>query len=336
MAAVVWLLAGCGGDPGGRALPPATTRPAELAASIAAAPSRDFDVTYTAKIPTLPAGAKRVDLWVPVPSSDAQQVIRQMRVDTSLPHEMATDPDYGNQILHVWSDRLALGENLAVTVRYTVDRRAEQALPSEPQANISRGPEPDDRLLEPDRLGVIDSRIRTLAARLTAGKVDTLAKARAIYDYVIAHMTYDKHSPGWGRGDTRRACQVGKGNCTDFHALFISLARASGIPARLGIGFQVPHAQREGPIHGYHCWAEFWLPGTGWIPVDASEAWKDPGKRDFYFGSLDDDRFRVSLGRDVRLPGRKGEPVNYLLSPVAQADGRPIHVGKVVTFTARP
>jgi len=40
VAAVVWLLAGCGGDPGGRALPQATTQPAELAAVTAAAPSR--------------------------------------------------------------------------------------------------------------------------------------------------------------------------------------------------------------------------------------------------------------------------------------------------------
>ncbi|HEY2586003.1 MAG TPA: transglutaminase domain-containing protein [Tepidisphaeraceae bacterium] len=335
VVALVWLLAGCGGEPGGRALPQATTQPAELAAVTAAAPSRYFAVAYTAKIPAVPAGAKRLDLWMPVPSSDAQQAVRDVRVITSLPHELAQDSEYGNVILHVWSDQ-PLADSIDVTVRYTVERRAEQAFPSQQQANVSRTPEPDDRLLAPDRLGVIDDRIRALAARITAGKADTLAKARAIYDYVLAHMTYDKQAPGWGQGDTRRACEVGKGNCTDFHALFISLARASGIPARFGIRFQVPPGQREGTLAGYHCWAEFWLPGTGWVPVDASEAWKDPGKRAFYFGGLDDDRFRVSLGRDVRLPGRDGEPVNYLLTPVAEADGRAIAAEKVVTFTAHP
>jgi transglutaminase-like putative cysteine protease len=332
--ACVWLLAGCGGDPGGRALPPATTRPAELAAVTAAAPSRIFAVAYAARVAAIPAGARRVDLWVPVPSSDAQQTVHDLRVDTALPHEMTRDPEYGNRILHVWSE--PPGENVAVTLHYTIDRREERALASEPDANISREPEPSERLLEPDRLGVIDDRIRALAAQITTGKTDTLSNARAIYDYVLTHMTYDKAAPGCGHGDTLRACEVGKGNCTDFHALFISLARASGIPARFGIGFRVPHDKQRGTLAGYHCWAEFWLPGTGWVPVDASEAWKDTGRRDFYFGNLDDDRFRVSLGRDLRLPGREGEPLNYLLSPVAQADGRPIKAEKVVTFTESP
>jgi transglutaminase-like putative cysteine protease len=326
----IGLLAGCGGDPGGRALPPATTQPAELAAVIAAAPSRTFAIAYTAKVARLPASTKRLDLWVPVPSSDAQQRVRDLQIDTPLPHEMTRDAEYDNRVLHVWFDHPA-GE-IAVALRYVIDRRQERALPSRAHENASPESAPGDRLLQPDRLGIIDDRIRALAARITAGKTGTLSKARALYDYVITHMAYDKVVPGWGNGDTHRACQVGKGNCTDFHALFISLARASGIPARLGIGFQVPPEARKGTIAGYHCWAEFWAPVAGWVPVDASEAWKGPSRRAFYFGGLDDNRFRVSWGRDVRLPGRHGEPLNYFLSPVAEADGRPVKAAKGVTF----
>lgn len=331
-AGIVWLLAGCGGDPGGRAVPSAMARPAELAAVTAAAPARSFEIAYMATLPAVPAGARHVDLWVPVPSSDDQQTVRAVRVDTSLSNEFQTDAEYGNRVLHVWSDRP--GGDLAVTLHYVLERREERALPLKSEENVSRQPLPSERFLQPDRLGVIDERVRSLAARITEGKPDTLAKAHAIYDYVIAHMAYDKVAPGWGNGDTIRACEVGKGNCTDFHALFISLARASGIPARFGIGFQVPRDAKQGAIAGYHCWAEFWLPGTGWVPVDASEAWKDPSRREFYFGNLDDDRFRVSVGRDVRLPGMHGEPLNYLLSPDAEADGQPVKAGKSVTFTA--
>ncbi len=62
-----------------------------------------------------------------------------------------------------------------------------------------------------------------------------------------------------------------------------------GIPARFEIGFPVPGAA-EGAIPGYHCWAEFFLDGVGWVPVDISEAWKDPKKHDYFFGTLDADR----------------------------------------------
>ena len=43
----------------------------------------------------------------------------------------------------------------------------------------------------------------------------TRERARAIYDHVVDHMDYNKTTPGWGNGDTLRACDVGKGNCTD-------------------------------------------------------------------------------------------------------------------------
>ena len=312
--------------------PAPATQPARLAASAvrAQSPSRSFTIDYTASISKVPAGARRLDLWLPVPRSDAQQTITNVRVDSPLVHEMLTEGEYGNRVLHLWSDKPAA---VAVTLRFTCTRRPEQALPPQEQACISRGPEPSARLLQPDRLGVIDDRVRALARRITAGKPDTLGRARAIYDYVVAHMSYDKTAPGWGSGDTRRACDVQQGNCTDFHALFISLARASDIPARFGIGFQVPPGKSRGTVEGYHCWAEFWLPGAGWVPVDASEGWKHPDRRDFYFASLDDDRIRMSVGRDVRLPGARGEPLNYFLAPYAEIDGRTVaSVQKTVKF----
>jgi transglutaminase-like putative cysteine protease len=283
-------------------------------------------------VPELPENARRLDTWLPIPSSDDQQIVSEVRVDTTLAHEFQTDPDEGNCILHVWTDR---SERATITLRFDCTRLEEHALAAERRENVSTAPTPGSRQLQPDRLGVIDDRIRSLAARITAGRPDALSKARAIYDYVIGHVTYDKVTPGWGRGDTLRVCKLGKGNCTDFSALFISLSRASGIPARFKIGCQVPRALRAGPIAGYHCWVEFWAPGIGWVPVDASEAWKDPARREFYFGSLDCDRFQFSLGRDVRLPGAQGESQNYFFAPAAEVDGKPIAVERSLLVTTR-
>jgi transglutaminase-like putative cysteine protease len=132
-----------------------------------------------------------------------------------------------------------------------------------------------------------------------------LEKARAIYNHVVATVTYDKSGKGWGRGDIYYACDARRGNCTDFHAIFIGHARAVGIPARFSIGFPVPAERGAGKIAGYHCWAEFYAQGLGWIPADASEAAKAPSHREYFFGHLDENRVQFSTGRDLILIRRK-------------------------------
>jgi hypothetical protein len=77
------------------------------------------------------------------------------------------------------------------------------------------------RYLEPDKMVPLNGVISDLAAQQTAGLTTPLAKARHIYDYVIATMRYDKSGEGWGRGDVVWACTSKRGNCTDFHSLFI-------------------------------------------------------------------------------------------------------------------
>src|SRR5207302_178803 len=116
----------------------------------------------------------------------------------------------------------------------------------------------------------ITDEVRAIARRETAGKPTVVAKAHALYDWVYDHMQYDKTVPGWGLGDIPYCLKVGKGNCTDFHTLFIALARASGIPARWNMGFPLAYGDGTagGPqeVKGYHCWAEFYAPGAGWVP----------------------------------------------------------------------
>lgn len=292
---------------------------------------RIYRIVSSAQVPSLPAGSQRLDLWMPIPSSDNQQTITSLKIDSALSHEVQTDPDYGNKILHVWSDH-----PMPATIQFSFEctRREGHASSVGQQENGPETSVPSDRLLQPDRLGVIDDQIRALAQQVTTNEPDKISKARAIYNYVIDHMAYDKITPGWGNGDTLRACAVGKGNCTDFSALSISLARASGIKARFKMGCQIPPAQHDGKIAGYHCWVEFWAPGTGWVPADASEAWKNPSRHDFYFGSLDADRVQFSWGRDVRLPGSAGEPLNYFFAPYAEVDGKPVQVDRSLMLAA--
>jgi len=76
-------------------------------------------------------------------------------------------------------------------------------------------------------------------------------------------------------------------------------------------------------VEGYHCWAKFHPRGKGWVPVDISEANKNPRMTDYYFGNLTPDRVAFSTGRDIELlPRQAGPPLNFFIYPYVEVDGK--------------
>lgn len=292
----------------------------------AAVPARLFEFTYVTRVPALPEGGQKLRLWIPVPESDLYQDIASLTIASPVAYELHRDPEYHNLYAYLEVDPKQQAEAFEVRLSFAVTRR-EHKVELAPAGGAHASdvtPAELKRSLQPDRLVPTDGMIAQLAEQETRGLTEPLAKARAIYDYVVSTMKYDKTGEGWGRGDAIYACNIRKGNCTDFHALFIGMMRASGIPARFEIGFPLPEGKPTGEIPGYHCWAEFYLDGIGWVPVDASEAWKNPAKRDYFFGAHDVNRVQFTRGRDIRFnPAQEGEPVNYFIYSYAEVDGKP-------------
>ncbi len=291
-------------------------------------PANQFSFTYQVRVNAIPKDANDVKIWVPLAHSDNYQKVLDLKIKSPYPYQIFEETQYGNKILYL-SFVKPTDEKLEFEVQYDVTVQGEQRTYEDLKKmglSNERVNEARDKMqlyLSSQKLLVITDKIREIAQQVTEGRATDLEKAKAIYDYVISYMKYDKTGEGWGKGSTVYACEVGKGNCTDFHSLFISVARAAGIPARFKIGAQIPANQPEGTI-GYHCWAEFYLPDAGWIPVDTSEAWKHPELRDFYFGSHDPGKFYLSLGRDIELnPAQKGEPINIFLQPYIEINGKP-------------
>jgi len=289
---------------------------------------------YSASIGAVAAGTGAVDLWMPIPHDDPYQRIEKLQVTSPHPYQIDVD-EIGNHILHLRVEGPS-SEPIRVTLRFEATRREHrQELAIAPAGVGEEAPQELARWMKPDRLVPLDDQIRAWSdAVVSAAHASTdLEKARAIYNHVVATVKYDKSGKGWGHGDIYFACENRRGNCTDFHAIFIGYARAAGIPARFSIGFPVPSAHGAGEISGYHCWAEFYAKGVGWVPVDASEAAKDPSRREYFFGAHDENRVEFSRGRDLVLaPPQKGEPLNYFVYPYAEADGKPIEVERTIRF----
>jgi transglutaminase-like putative cysteine protease len=289
-------------------------------------PARTFLFTYQVTLKDIPAGAQRVRVWIPRAVTDTNQIVVLKKVNGPVRLREMREESFGNHLLY--------GEILhpqpgpaEFTVEYEVRRK--EYSNGNYENLVKEGEKPAAapkylaRFLEPDHLVPIDGRMKELADENTRGRQGAVERAYALYDYVFHTVRYDKSGTGWGRGDSLWVCDAKHGNCTDFHSLFISLARAEGIPARFEIGFPMPGGA-EGTIPGYHCWAEFFVNGVGWVPVDISEAWKDPKKHDYFFGTLDANRVQFSVGRDLMLqPKQDGGPLNYFIYPYVEVDGKP-------------
>jgi len=273
----------------------------------------------------MPATARELRLWVPLPYEDRYQSISNLQVLTPVSYRIEHEKEYGDRYAYIVVKAEDSKRPFDVRVVFHTQRFEHRvALDNPGSIPAGRAPVATARFLQPDHLVPTNGVIGELSAEQTSGATQPLDKARKIYEYVVSTMKYNKEGTGWGRGDAVWACDSKRGNCTDFHSVFIGMARAAGIPARFEMGFSIPANSHEAAIPGYHCWAEFYISGFGWVPVDASEAWKNPAKHDYFFGTTDQHRVMFSMGRDIRLkPAQKGDALNYFIYPYAELDGKP-------------
>jgi transglutaminase-like putative cysteine protease len=298
----------------GGALPaPAADRPGIVKGS------DEFEFVYRVKLPEIKGNAR---LWIPLAKTDGFQMVMQEEISIPIKWEKVQDRDYRNDICVLHPQASDSGKT--IELRYLVVRK-------EKAAYASKGEDPA-RFLQPEKLVPLNETFKTLAEQATAGKKDDLDRAKALYDHVLGRMRYDKTGGGWGRGDAIYACDAKTGNCTDFHAYFIALSRSVGIPARFAIGATIPAQKNEGPIEGYHCWAEFFA-DRHWVPVDISEAWKNPQLADYYFGHHPANRFELTKGRDLIVdPAPTTGPINFLAYPLLEMDGKVVKTDTTFTF----
>lgn len=281
--------------------------------------SDDFEFVYRLKLPEIAGEAL---LWIPLAKTDAFQTVVQEQINIPIRWEKIQDRDYRNDICVLHPQSSDSGKS--IELRYRVVRKEKTSYPA--------AAEDATRFLRPERLVPVNETFKTIAQQSTAGKKSDLERAKALYDHVLGRMRYDKSGTAWGRGDAMYACDARTGNCTDFHSYFIALARSSGIPARFAIGATIPADKNEGAIEGYHCWAEIFADGK-WVPVDISEAWKNPSLAEYYFGHNPANRFEISKGRDLIVdPVPASGPINFLVYPLLEMNGNVVKPETSFTF----
>lgn len=275
-------------------------------------------------------------LWIPYPLSDAHQAVSAVAVSGTYSNMgFYADRTHGTPILYAEWPKDAPSRTLRLSFRVERKEIVRGALPTrEPAWN----PRDYEEYLRPTSLGPTDGEVKKLSNQITRGKKGVLAKARAIYDWAVDHMVRDPATVGCGQGDVCQLLQKPAGKCTDISSVFIALARAAGVPAREVFSVRLSKNPEENVTTWQHCWAEFFLPGYGWVSVDPADVakkrlvekleLKDPKTqqaRDYFWGNIDPYRVVIAKGRDVVLePPQQGAPLNTFGYPYAEVGGKPL------------
>jgi transglutaminase-like putative cysteine protease len=252
-------------------------------------------------------------LWVPYPVSDRYQKISEVIIRGDFKSSgVYTDGTTGAHILYAQWPAGAGSRKLQFTFAVTRQSVARRNFPElEPAWNPSDYVE----YLRPNKLGPINGEVKKLSDTITAGSKTVIQKAKAIYDWTCENTYRDPKTVGCGQGDVCALLRVPGGKCTDISSVFIALCRAAGVPARELFSIRLGKQAVEDVTTWQHCWAEFFVPGYGWVPADPADVrkamlvekldQKDPKTREyrnFFWGGIDPYRVVISSGRD-RVPG---------------------------------
>lgn len=273
---------------------------------------------------------KKAQLWIPYPITDRNQTITDIHVDGNYSSSgVYTDSKFQTPMLYARWDSGEKTRKLKFT--FEVKRQEIISRPF-PEKETAWDPADYALYLAATRLGPIDGEVKKLAEKITTGQTTVLGRARAIYDWVCDNTFRNPETRGCGIGNVYRLLKEPGGKCVDISSIFVALARAAGVPAREILGIRQGQKPAEDISKWQHCWAEFYLPGHGWVSVDPADVRKMMLKqnltlsdtktveyRKYFWGGLDPYRIKLGEGRDLALnPPQSGPLVNYLMYPFAQ------------------
>jgi transglutaminase-like putative cysteine protease len=306
-----------------------------LSAVPAWAGNRGGAVTMVFDLSGQPAGEK-VQLWIPYPVSNQDQVVSKISLAGDYAESgVYTVPANGTPLLYAEWPQGSKSRKLTLAFEVVRDELRRADLPTEESAWSL-----DDytEYLAPTSIGPTDGAVKELAEKIISGKSTVLERARAIYDWTVENMYRDPDTRGCGTGDVCYLLIRPGGKCTDISSVFVALCRAAGVPARETYGLRLGKKPEQDITSWQHCWAEFFLPGYGWVPVDPADVLKamlveklklDSPRvaelRDYYWGGVDAYRFQLASGRDLLLnPPQAGKPLNTFGYPYAEVGGKPL------------
>lgn len=296
--------------------------------------TRAIELTQTVTVNDIPEGTRRLRMWVPIPSDGRWQRVLDRKVESAPGTWRLVRQEEGRgEFIYVEVANPEPG-SASVVVSCVVERQGVHFPIDSELAHATGSIQPDlypEYLFDTAPLMEVDTRVQDLANEICGDETDVAKQAvmllKAVAE-VADHYSKDPSKPHCGRGAAEDCLDNGGGCCTDLHSLFIALARARDVPARMQFGYRTLD-NKVGQVvdPGYRCWIEFFVPGTGWVPNDIVASDNDDPANPCRWGSLSSTRLWLWEGRSFDLTPRSASgPVHTMLCGWAELDGKPIEV----------
>lgn len=315
-----------------------------LVPSLSYALTKPYRVSFKYEM-ELPYQSEDVRLWLPIPIDTPYQRLLDLRYSgTHTASGIYRDRVYGAPVLYAEFR----GSEKRIELLCEVEFAARRVSLIFEDFGI-----PDDVsfYLKPTRHIPVTGKVKEIAESEIGGGT-LLERAWKVYWWTIRNTRRDPNVRGCGVGDVNvllKMLDAGVGiggKCTDHSSIFVALCRASGVPAREVFGLRVMPSRAFGSIsikpgsedltRAQHCRAEFWA--GEWIPVDPADVRKlmlneglpldHPSVRlaaDYFFGAWDPHWVAYNWARDFVLnPEQRRKPLNELMYPYAEVDGKPL------------
>lgn len=221
----------------------------------------------------------RVDLLLPL--EGARQSVRWLRLS---PHDWTIRTDvHGQRVATATVAALAPGAVTAFSWIASIEVADETHEP--PSAAAGDVPKDVARYLaDAEAFGLTSDAVRAAADEVVAaagGDRSPMALVRAAAGYVREKIAYAREG-GWDAAPVVLA--RGTGSCSEATYTFAAICRRLGVPVRWTGGTMLRDRPRGRAIDTtFHRIAEAWVPGHGWVPVEATKAraegadvWKIP------------------------------------------------------------
>jgi transglutaminase-like putative cysteine protease len=170
--------------------------------------------------------------------------------------------------------------------------------------------------------------LKNQVAEIVGSETNPLIKANKIYQWIRNNVSYYAEEEYCTIPSFSASCFTRrKGDCGVQSTLFVTMARAAGIPARWQSGWETKPVGWD-----FHDWSEFYVAPWGWIPVDMSYGRtvvdNDQKISDFYIGHQDS--YRMIVNTDWGAPlvppkhSMRSEPADFQRGEV-EIDGKNLY-----------
>ncbi len=284
--------------------------------------------------------AKDLKLWVPIPREwDSQKAVKIISVQPP-PHAEYEDPEHGNRMLFWDFGKDSEKPSYRVDIKFRLESYEVHAeVDPEHIGSYDKTSKEYALYTRSTHTVSITPKIRQMAQEAVGDEKNPYRQAEELFKFVRKNIFYKLHRLERGVGtevllnfpikDEKTGEEYYEGACGQYSAFFIALCRAVGIPARAVVGFvgwnpwmkeedlelflptelKLSPEKLAGTQHYLafmpHNWAEFYLPGYGWIPVEVTGG---------SFGHWSK-RLIMSKGFDVQIgphsPGKESEGYGF-------------------------